>query len=252
MSWPDAMAVLNSVDLALLPVGAVEQHGPHLPLDTDAFDADYLARRVAEACLSPRPLVLPLLPYGVSYHHNDFKGTLSISNTTLSQMVFEIGMSAAANGICKLVIINGHGGNTPALNYAAQMINRDARIFVCVDSGETSDVDISQLTVTSNDVHAGEIETSTSLAVRPHLVRMDRARSEIPSFSNRYLEFSSKRSVSWYAYTHKISTSGVMGDPAQASAAKGRKIWDLMVAHLVALVEDLKQMSLEEIHHRRY
>lgn len=186
--------------------------------------------------MPPRPFVLPLLSYGVSYHHNDFKGTLSVSNTTLSQMVYEIGLSAAANGIRKLIIINGHGGNTPALNYAAQMINRDAHIFVCVDSGETSDVDISRLTVTPNDVHAGEIETSTSLAVRPNLVRLDRAKSEIPTFSNRYLDFSSKRGVSWYAYTHKISASGVMGDPARASAAKGRKIWDVMVAHLVALV----------------
>ena len=106
--------------------------------------------------------------------------------------------------------------------------------------------------VTPNDVHAGEIETSTSLAVRPNLVRLDRAKSEIPTFSNRYLDFSSKRGVSWYAYTHKISASGVMGDPARASAAKGRKIWDVMVAHLVALVEDLKPMSLDEIHHRRY
>jgi creatinine amidohydrolase/Fe(II)-dependent formamide hydrolase-like protein len=252
MSWPDAAANLQKMDLALLPVGAIEQHGPHLPVDTDAFDADHLTRRVAEACIPPRPFVLPLLSYGVSYHHNDFKGTLSISNTTLSQMVYEIGLSAAANGIRKLVIINGHGGNTPALNYAAQMINRDAHIFVCVDSGETSDVDISRLTVTPNDVHAGETETSTSLAVRPNLVRMDRAESEVPTFSNRYLDFSSKRGVSWYAYTHKISASGVMGDPAKASAAKGRKIWDVMVAHLVALVEDLKQMSLDEIHHRRY
>jgi creatinine amidohydrolase/Fe(II)-dependent formamide hydrolase-like protein len=252
MSWPEATDNLKRMDLALLPVGAVEQHGPHLPVDTDAFDAAYLSRRVAEACIPPRPFVLPLLPYGVSYHHNDFRGTLSISNATLSQLVYEIGMSAAANGIRKLVIINGHGGNAPALNYAAQMINRDARIFVCVDSGETSDVDLARLAVTPNDVHAGEIETSTSLAARPHLVRMDRAASEIPSFSNRYLDFSSKRGVSWYAYTHKISASGVMGDPARASAAKGRKIWDVMVAHLVALVEDLKQMSLDEIHHRRY
>jgi creatinine amidohydrolase/Fe(II)-dependent formamide hydrolase-like protein len=252
MNWPDAAAYLERMDLALLPVGATEQHGPHLPLDTDAFDADYLARRVAGACPSPRPLVLPLMPYGVSYHHNDFKGTLSIGNNTLSQLVYEIGMSAAANGIRKLIIVNGHGGNAPALNYAAQMINRDARIFVCVDSGETSDVDVDRLAGTTNDVHAGEIETSTSLAARPHLVRMDRATREVPAFSSRYLDFSSKRGVSWYAYTHKISASGVMGDPSRASAEKGRQIWDVMVAHLVALVEDLKQMSLEEIHHRRY
>ena len=88
---------------------------------------------------------MPLVPYGVSYHHSDFKGTLSIGHETLAGLVYDIGMSAAANGVRKLVIIDGHGGNGPALNYAAQKINRDARIFVCVDSGETSDVDIDAL-----------------------------------------------------------------------------------------------------------
>jgi hypothetical protein len=129
----------------LLPVGAVEQHGPHLPLDTDAFDADYLARRVAEACSDPKPLVLPAISYGVSYHHADFTGTISIANETLARLVYEIGISVSRNGIQKLVIINGHGGNSPALNYAAQKINRDAHIFVCVDSGETSGIFINSL-----------------------------------------------------------------------------------------------------------
>jgi creatinine amidohydrolase/Fe(II)-dependent formamide hydrolase-like protein len=251
MSWPQIEHYLKRIDLALLPVGAVEQHGPHLPLDTDAFDAGYLARRVAEACNPPRPLVMPLVPYGVSYHHSDFKGTLGIGNESLAGLIYDIGMSAAANGVRKLVIINGHGGNAPALNYAAQKINRDAHIFVCVDSGETSDVDIEALVETPNDVHAGEIETSTSLAVRPHLVRRARAVSEVPRFSSRYLDFSSNRGVSWYAYTDRISESGVMGNPLLASARKGEKIWEIMIAHLVALVEDLKQMTLEEIHNRR-
>ena len=252
LTWPEIQAYLRQVDIALLPVGAIEQHGPHLPLDTDTFDADYLARRVAEACTDPKPLVLPVIPYGVSYHHNDFKGTLSINNESLSRLIYDIGMSVAANGINKLVIINGHGGNSPALNYAAQMINRDAHIFVCVDTGETSDVDIAALVDTPNDVHAGEIETSTSLAVRPHLVRHEHARREIPRFSSRYLDFTSKRGVAWYAYTDKISESGIMGDALRADAQKGQKIWEIMIAHLVALVEDIKQMTLDEIHHRRY
>ena len=250
LTWPEALERFEQTDIALLPVGAIEQHGPHLPLDTDAYDAAYLARRVAEACSDPKPLVLPNIPYGVSYHHEDFKGTVSISNDALSKVVYDIGMSVSHNGIKKLVIINAHGGNGPALNQAAQMINRDAHIFVCVDTGETSDVDIYDLVETPNDVHAGEIETSTSLAVRPHLVRMDLARREVPEFSSRYLDFTSKRSVSWYAYTEKISTSGVMGDPTKASPEKGKKIWELMIAHLVAMVEDLKSMTLEEIHHR--
>ncbi len=252
LTWPDADARLKEIDVAILPVGAIEQHGPHLPLDTDAFDADYLARRVADACSDPKPLVLPAVFYGVSYHHEDFQGTISITNDTLASLVYEIGTSVARNGIKKLVILNGHGGNSPAINYAAQMINRDAHIFVCVDTGETSDIDIYDLVETPNDVHAGEIETSTSLAVRPHLVKMDQAPKSVPEFSSRYLDFTSKRGVLWYAHTRRISNTGVMGDPTIASAEKGQKIWEMMIAHLVALVEDLKHMSLAEIHHRRY
>jgi creatinine amidohydrolase/Fe(II)-dependent formamide hydrolase-like protein len=252
LTWPEAEARFQKTDIALLPVGSIEQHGPHLPLDTDAFDAEYLARRVATACSIPQPLVLPLIAYGVSYHHEDFAGTISIRNDTLSRLVYDIGMSAARNGIKKLVIINGHGGNSPALNYAAQMINRDCRIFVCVDTGETSDVDIDKIVETPNDVHAGEVETSTSLAVRGHLVRMNLARKSVPTFSSRYLDFTGKRSIAWYAYTRKISASGVLGDPTRASAEKGEKIWQIMIAHLAALVEDLKGMTLEEIFHKRY
>jgi creatinine amidohydrolase/Fe(II)-dependent formamide hydrolase-like protein len=243
LTSPEIREKIRRVNVALLPVGSIEQHGPHLPLDTDAFDADYLARRVAEACSDPKPLVLPLISFGVSYHHDDFKGTLSVSNDALSRFVYEIGMNAARNGIKKLVIINAHGGNGPALNYAAQMINRDAGIFVCVDTGETSDVDIDRFIETPNDVHAGEIETSTSLAVRPDQVRLDKALRSVPKFSSRYLNFTSKRAVMWYGHTHKISSSGVLGDPTRASAEKGQKIWEIMMAHLVALVEDLKIMA---------
>ena len=252
LCWPDATTRLNVVDTALLPVGAIEQHGPHLPLDTDAFDAAYLAERVADGCSDPKPLVLPLVPYGVSYHHEAFKGTISINNDTLANLVYDIGISLAKNGIKKLVIINGHGGNAPSLNFAAQRINQDAHIFVCVDTGETSDVDVDALIDTPNDVHAGEIETSTSMAIRPDRVRTDRLQMEVPEFTSRYLDFSSKRGVAWYAHTHKISNSGVMGDPTKATIEKGERIWSLIIGHLVEFVDQLKNMTLKEIHQRKY
>lgn len=252
LTWPEAEKRLGEVDVAVLPVGAIEQHGRHLPLDVDAFDAEYLAGRVADACSDPKPLVLPLIPYGVSYHHDTFKGTISISNETMARLVYEIGMNAARNGIRKLVIINGHGGNDATLNHAAQMINRDSHIFVCVDTGGSSDVDIEAIAETPSDVHAGEIETSTTLAIRPHLVDMNEVVKLIPRFSNRYLDFSSKRGISWHAYTDRISESGVMGDPTRASVEKGEKIWKIMIAHLVSLVEDLKRLTLDEIHQKRY
>ena len=103
----------------------------------------------------PRPLVFPLIPYGVSYQHDDFTGTLSVHPESLSRMVYDIGMSAARQGIAKLIIVNGHGGNVPALRYAAQMINRDAHIFTVVESGDTSDDEIARLVGSRSDVHAG-------------------------------------------------------------------------------------------------
>lgn len=252
LTWPQAKERLKEVDLALLPVGAVEQHGPHLPLDTDAFDAEYLAGQVAESCTRPRPLVLPLVPYGVSYHHEDFPGTISVTNEALFGLIYDIGMSAAHNGIRKLIIINGHGGNAPTLKFAAQMINRDAGIFTCVDSGETSDADIDLIAESHNDVHAGEIETSTSMAIRPHLVRTVKSEKYAPRFSSRYLDFSSTRGVEWFARTSKISASGVLGDPSKASREKGVRMWEVMIKNLVEFVEHLKDLSLDEIYERRY
>ena len=251
LSWPQAQRRFAEVDVALLPVGAIEQHGPHLPLDTDAWDARRLAHDVAAACQAPRPLVLPLIPYGVSYHHADFAGTLSVSPETLSRVVVDIGLAAARHGIKKLVIVNGHGGNIPALQFAAQVINRDAHIFTCVDTGETSDAEIAKLIETPNDVHAGEYETSTSLALRPEAVAMDRAVEHIPRFSNRYLDFSSSVSVSWFVRTSRISPTGVLGDPTKASAEKGHAIWTIMVHNLVELVEALRDTSLEQLYRRR-
>ena len=251
LTWPEAERRLAEVDIALLPVGAIEQHGYHLPLDTDAFDAEYICREVARRCAAPRPLVLPLIPYGVSYHHQDFPGTLSVGPDTLARFVYEVGISAAHNGISKLVIVNGHGGNMATLQYAAQMINRDAHIFTCVDTGETSDADVERLAETKSDVHAGEIETSTSLATRPELVDITRLEKFVPRFSSQYLDFSSEYGVEWFAHTSRISPSGVLGDPTKASVEKGRAMMEAMIVHLIRFVEGLKPLSLAEIHERR-
>lgn len=249
---PEIEDRLRETDTAILPCGAIEQHGAHLPLDVDYFDAVYLAHQVANACSQPRPLVLPAIPYGVSYHHEEFKGTVSVRNETLGMMIYDIGMSLARNGIRKLIILNGHGDNVPTLTYAAQMINRDAQIFVCVETGETSDKDINAMTSTRNDIHAGEIETSTTLAVRPDVVRKDKMIAQTLEFGSTYLDYSSDRGVPWYVRTHKISESGVMGDPTKASAEKGRRMWQIMIAHLVKFVEEVKKSKLEDLYQKKY
>lgn len=252
LTWPELEAYLKKVDTAILPCGAIEQHGPHLPVDIDYYDAKYLACQVADRCAEPKPLVLPSIPFGVSYHHENFKGTLSVTNDGLSKFVYDIGMSLAKNGVKKLIIINGHGDNAPTLSYAAQMINRDSRMFVCVDTGETSDIDMYGLIDTPNDIHAGEIETSTTLAIRPEMVQMDKAVNETLNFGSNYLDYDSDRGVSWYVRTEKISKSGVMGDATKATAEKGAKMWDIMIKHLVKFVESVKNTPLEDLYQKRY
>ncbi len=251
MTWEEARDRFAAAEIALLPVGSTEQHGPHLSLDTDTFDAEYLAIEAARRVNPPRPLVLPTIPYGVAYHHMDFPGTLAVSPDVLSRVVVEVGLSAARHGITKLVIVNGHGGNLPALRYAAQIIDRDARIFTCVESGETSDTEVRALIDTPNDVHGGEFETSTSLATRPYLVRTDRMRRSVPQFSSKYLDFTSGNSVEWYARTARFSESGVLGDPTRASREKGEKLWGIMIDHLAAFLEDLKRLRLGDHSGRR-
>ncbi|MCB0662696.1 MAG: creatininase family protein [Saprospiraceae bacterium] len=252
MTWEQIEERLKTVDTAILPCGAIEQHGPHLPVDVDYFDAWYMALKVAGGCSFPKPFVLPPIPYGVSYHHSAFKGTISVSNNALSALIYDIGMSLAHNGIKKIVILNGHGDNKPTLTYAAQMINRDAKIFVCVDTGETSDIDLYNLIDTHNDIHAGEIETSTTLAVRPELVQMEKAVDATLDFNNEYLDFTSDRGVSWYVHTQRISETGVMGNAKKATAEKGKLMWEIAIKKMIEFVESIKNTPLDQLYQNKY
>ncbi len=252
MKWPEIEARLKTVDTAILPCGAIEQHGPHLPVDVDYYDARWMAIQVAKKCQSPKPFVLPAIPYGVSYHHSEFKGTISVTNRALSALIYDIGMNLAQSGIKKLLILNGHGDNKPTLTYAAQMINRDSKIFVCVETGETSDVDLYDLIDTHNDIHAGEIETSTTLYNRPHLVDMSKAVDETLDFENKYLDFTGDRGVSWYVHTQRISKSGVMGNAQKGTSEKGMEMWKIMIDKMTEFVESIINTPLEELYQNRY
>ncbi|TNE47507.1 MAG: creatininase family protein [Deltaproteobacteria bacterium] len=248
LSWPEAHRRLENLDLAILPVGSIAQQGPHLPLDTSGHLADELARRAVAACEQPQPLILPLVPFGVSRHHEDFAGTVSLSNDTFVNLIYDVAASVARNGVHKLLIINHDQGNVPALHDVAQRISQDLNLFVCVDSGESYQVDAKKVLESENDVHAGEFDTSLSLFSRPSLVNMELARRTYPQFTSRYLNFRSHRKVPWFIRTKKQSLNGIMGDPTKANIEKGEKLWDLMLAHTVALIEDLKALSLDELH----
>ncbi len=152
----------------------------------------------------------------------------------------------------KFCIKNHLVDNKPTLEYAAQMINRDSKIFVCVETGETSDVDLYDLIDTHNDIHAGEIETSTSLALRPELVDMDKAVDATLDLNNEFLDFTSDRGVSWYAHTKMLSKTGVMGNASIATREKGIKMWEIMIQKLTQFMETIKNTSSDELYQNRY
>jgi len=123
MTWKEVAEVMDAVKMVIIPVGSTEQHGPHLPLKHDAASAFYVAERLAEA-LYPRVLVTPAIPFGVSYHHMHFPGTISVSPNTLTSLIADICESFVSHGVRNFLIINGHGGNFETLSTAVITVNR--------------------------------------------------------------------------------------------------------------------------------
>jgi len=247
-TWVDVKKYLEQSDLVLLPVGSTEQHGPHLPLDTDTYDAVWICKRVAEVLKEEGigVMICPPLYFGVSLHHMDFPGTVSLMPETLSAVVFDICSSLYRHGFRKFVIVNGHGGNRPALNAAAQNLKAAyPDILVVIETfGLVSDV-ISEILETKEwDIHAGEIETSTSLYNREDLVRKDRVVREVPEeMPSKYMKLGFRvrepKVDSFSFSTKELSKSGVIGDATKASKEKGKILLEASVERLADLIRDL-------------
>lgn len=242
MTWEEARDKFKETNIAILPVGSLEQHGPHLPLSTDAYDAYWVAKETAKRVNPPTPIVIPPINYGISYHHMAFPGTISLSPETLISIVVDIGSSLVVYGVKKLIILNGHGGNTPALKCAAQKLTYDKKLLVFIDSGEIASKEYKEIVKTPNDAHSGEYETSTSLANREELVKLDKVVKELPKFSSPYLAWASANQISWVFTTNKLSRSGVLGDATLGSKDKGEKLWEAHIKNLVEFIEQLKKL----------
>ncbi|WP_433557036.1 mycofactocin biosynthesis peptidyl-dipeptidase MftE [Pseudonocardia xinjiangensis] len=202
----------------LVPVGSLEQHGPHLPLDTDARVAAAVARRAADA--APGVLVAPALAFGASGEHEAFPGTLSIGHEALRAVLVELGRSAG-RWAARLVFVNGHGGNLPTVSDAVVQLRaegRDAAWFGCGVAG--------------GDAHAGRTETSLLLALAPGLVRLDEAAAGNTAPLTDLLADLRSGGVA------AVSPNGVLGDPAGATAQEGERLLTEMAARLRSAVEN--------------
>lgn len=212
-TWPD---VADRVDRALLvPVGSCEQHGPHLPLDTDARIAVAIARRVAQD--RGDTVVAPVVAYGASGEHQAFPGTLSIGAEVLTSVLVELGRSAFPAGPRPhgaLVFVNGHGGNAWAVQRAAEVL-----------VGEDRPVSWWAPRIPGGDAHAGRTETSLVLAIAPELVAVAR-----PVGNTEPVE--ELIDAMRLGGVGAVSDNGVLGDATGASADEGRELIDDLVADL--------------------
>ena len=229
---PEAFLARTAADvgrpaLAVLPVGAFEQHGGHLPLATDSLIAGALAAGLAEKVGA---LLLPVLPVSCSQEHAGFPGSVWLAADTLAAIVGDIRASLAHSGIERLAIVNAHGGNL-VLAHVVREANLEApRVWLGpgrhIQEAAFSAAGIE--TGVHDDMHAGEYETSILLHCWPHLVRMEKAADELaerPLLAVRGLA----------AY----SRSGVVGRPTRATAEKGRKALEAMTAAMAAEVSEV-------------
>lgn len=207
----------RSAAVAVLPVGSFEQHSTFLPLTTDTIVASAIAKRVSE---ENDLFLLPPVTVSCSHEHSAFPGTVSISATTLTAVVRDIALSLEQSGIRRLVVVNGHGGNY-VLSNVVQEGNVDERRMVLFP-GRT-DWDAARIaagltTSTSEDMHAGELEVSILLAVRPHLVGADHR--------NPSSDLLTPRPHLLTLGIHGYTENGVIGRPSLGNATKGKEIMD--------------------------
>jgi mycofactocin system creatininase family protein len=215
LTWPDIAATRRGCVLAV-PVGSLEQHGPHLPLNTDTRIAVALTERLATEL--SHVVAAPAVPYGASGEHAAFPGTLLISHTVMAALVVEL-VRSARDAFRGVVLISAHGGNHEGLAVAEAQ---------CREDGD--DLLVWSTRVPGGDAHAGRTETSLMLAIDPGVVRVDLAEAGCTEPLESILPRLRTSGV------RPVSSNGVLGDPEGANETEGRSLLETLTADLCALV----------------
>lgn len=227
-TWEEAKAFLKRIPAAILPLGATEQHGPHLPQNTDTILAGEICRRVAERSAG---YLLPPIPITYSWVWRDFPGSAWIGTETFMRVIKDIVGSMERGGMRAMLIVTGHGANQAPLKYAVRDLSDHSKVAIMHGApfgmGDVAKQTESPLWLSPYELHAEELETSLMLAVRPDLVRMDKAVSDYPPVPGDYV----------YTVTSMgdLARSGVFGDATKATPEKGTRWMTEIVDNMASL-----------------
>jgi creatinine amidohydrolase len=227
-TWKEIKSFVNKKTVAVLPVGALEQHGPHLPLSTDTIMATGLAYRIVDEL---NGLLLPEIAYGETWNNTGFPGTLSLSFATMKAIIEDICYGLKENGLKSLIIVNGHFGNKGPIDLAARkMGTENFPVLVLNYPGleALAEKYCDSQPAAPSFYHADEVETSIMLALDPEVVHMDKAVAEYPEFPKTW--------GSEIMRLDKFNKSGVFGDPRPATPEKGVSILDGLVIECMSII----------------
>ena len=253
LTWPEAREAVSRQPVVLLPFGAVEDHGPHLPLNTDNVIVEAIC--LESAARAPgEMLVMPRVAYGLDEHHMDFPGTISVNMQTLLANVADVIISVARHGFTYALIVNGHGSNAAIADLAARKVVLETGI-ICGAISPNAAVDpalaepiLSQMRRSGPGgiAHAGEYETAMMLHLRPDLVQMDKAIREMGQLKLTYFNWDHPEPsvLSWQDWWSRMSESGVCGDPTVATAEFGKAVFEHTVENLVRFVREFRTIPV--------
>jgi creatinine amidohydrolase len=246
LSWPEVRDFKDQVELVLLPIGSIEQHGPNLALRMDSSSAFEFCRR-ASARMAPRLLVAPAIPWGVSVHHTHFPGTMTLAPDTFVQVIVELIESLFRHGFERFLIVNGHGGNVAAMDLAAVRAKSELDVpFVgaCTYFSFLDPESLTQYEKTEVTGHACEIETSVAMHLVPEIVKTDSlAKGELTDLVTGFRSDMRKYNVSIPYYFEEYTTNGALGDARLASPEFGRDLVEAGLDRFCEFVDKLLASS---------
>lgn len=248
LAWPDAEKAIADEKVVLIPLGSVEQHGPHLPLDTDTVTAYEVCKKIGQK-IPKAVVVMPPVYYTPAEISMGFPGTIDIEPTHFIDYLYDICNSLVKHGFKRIVMVSGHGINPPYMQIVSMMVTA-RHAAICAGAAYFDFAKPSVRKIVSHGAHACEFETSMLLALKPESVQMSRAVREwniymgLKDSKYAWRNFIDRSPIFFIDHLSRFSETGIMGDPTKATKKKGEQLLEVIVDDMIGFVEEFRTRKI--------